>query len=135
MSRTSNSLSISGESTETQTPIEKECTYLIVGSGFVIVAHGNDSQHEIDEIKGAKEDDDHEEDDGVRPANGQHHVVNVFPIVERDKLESGQHRPGKRVKVGVTKVGVVAQAGQTHVVRWAVPAQENEIIQQQRTKG
>lgn len=95
--------------------------YLIVGSGFVVVRHGNDGQHEIDEIKGAEKDDNHEEDDGVRTASGQHHVVNVFPIVERDQLESGQHRPGERVKVGVTKVGIVAKSWQTNVVRRAVP--------------
>jgi hypothetical protein len=36
-------------------------------------------------------------------------------------LESGQHRPGERVKVGVTKVGIVAKSWQTNVVRRAVP--------------
>ena len=51
-----------------------------------------------------------------------YHVVNVLPVVERDQLEGGQHRPRERVKVGVTKVGVAAQAGQAHVVGRAVPS-------------
>lgn len=96
-------------------------THLIVGSRFIVVAHGDDGQHQVDEVKGAKKDDNHEEDDRVRPANGQHHVVNVLPIVERDQLKSGQHRPRKRVEIGVTKVGIIAQAGQTDVVARAVP--------------
>lgn len=96
-------------------------THLIVGSRFIVVAHGDDGQHQVDEVKGAKKDDNHEEDDRVRPANGQHHVVNVLPIVESDQLKSGQHRPRKRVEIGVTKVGIIAQAGQTDVVARAVP--------------
>lgn len=50
-----------------------------------------------------------------------YHVVNVFPVVERDELEGGEHRPRERVEVGVTKVGVVAKTGQTDMVGRAMP--------------
>ncbi len=45
--------------------VSGESFYLTVDAGLVVVAHGHDGQHQVDEVEGAKEDDDHEEDDGV----------------------------------------------------------------------
>ena len=50
-----------------------------------------------------------------------YHVVNVLPVVERDELERGEHRPRERVEVGVAKVGIVSETGQARIVGRAVP--------------
>jgi len=48
------------------------------------------------------------------------HVVYVSPLIERDELKSGQHRPRERVtKVGITEVGVVPETGQAGVIHRA----------------
>ena len=49
------------------------------------------------------------------------HVVNVFPVVEGDELESGQHRPRERVEIGKPVIWIVTQTGQTRVVIRAMP--------------
>ena len=40
---------------------------------FFLVAHGDDSQHQVDEVEGAEEDDDREEDH-VDRATRRHHL-------------------------------------------------------------
>ena len=52
-----------------------QAIYLIVDTGFVVVTHGHDGQHEINEVECAEKDDDHEKDDGIRAANSQHLMV------------------------------------------------------------
>lgn len=54
--------------------------YLIVDTGFVVVTHSHDGQHEIDEVEGAEKDDDHEKDDGIRTANSQHLVISIVEL-------------------------------------------------------
>ena len=47
---------------------------------------------------------------------GEHHVVDVLPVVEGDELEGGEHRPREGVEIGEAEVGIVAQARQANVV-------------------
>ena len=41
-------------------------------AGLLLVAHGDDGQHQIDQVERAEEDDHHEEDERERAAHGQH---------------------------------------------------------------
>lgn len=35
-----------------------------------------------------------------------YHIINILPIIKRDKLEGGQHGPEEVVKVRVPMVGI-----------------------------
>ena len=80
-----------------------------------LVAHGHDGQHEVDQVERAEEDDDGKKYHMNWPARRDDHVVNVFPVVERDQLERGQHGPQQVVEARIAEIGVAAHVGKTRV--------------------
>ncbi len=52
-----------------------------------------------------------------------HHVVHVFPVVQGDELERGEHGPEEVVEAGVAEVGVFPHVGKTNVSVGATPVE------------
>lgn len=50
-----------------------------------------------------------------------YNVVDVFPVVQRNKLERSQHRPQEIVEIRVPMIGVRANT-KAHVTNWAMSA-------------
>ena len=56
------------------------------------------------------------------------HVVNVFPVVEGDQLEGGEHGPRERVEIGESEIGIGAQSGDADVASGAGPWDTKENV-------
>ncbi len=54
------------------------------------------------------------------------HVVNVFPVVEGDQLEGGEHGPRERVEIGESEIWIGAQTGDADVASGAGPGHQRK---------
>ena len=80
---------------------------------LLLVAHGHDGEHQVDQVEGAEEDHDGEEDDVDGAAGCHDHVVHVLPVVKGDQLEGGQHGPQQVVKTCEPEVWILPDTAET----------------------
>ena len=81
---------------------------------LLLIAHRHYGEHQVDQVEGAEEHHDGEEDDMDGTSGGHDHVVDILPVVEGDQLEGGEHGPQQVVKTREPIVGILSDAAETH---------------------
>ena len=100
--------------------LQQSCLLLLLSLLLeLVVAHGHDSEDEVDQVERSEENDQEKENNMPRAGSPEDSLVEILPVVLGHQTKGTKESPAEGVEVGVVVVGVLSEALDAGVVCWA----------------